>query len=268
MQSSAPAERRNLLFRILSGLALAPPFLALAWWGGPVFPLVVALGGAFGLREWFRMVSGRPVIAAYIALAGCLGAYQIGGVQMSLEIMAGMTVILMAVARLADSAHAVLAGLGLPYVGLTVIALPWLRDTGEWPLVLLVLLIVWATDIGGFVAGRSFGGPKMAPRISPKKTWSGFAGSLALAAVAGWGWAVFFEASQPIDAILIAIGLSLVGQGGDLFESAMKRRFHLKDSGGMIPGHGGVLDRIDAMLAIVPVFALMHASDMTAGLLP
>lgn len=119
---------------------------------------------------------------------------------------------------------------------------------------LFVLAIVWATDIGAYLVGRLVGGPKLAPRISPGKTWSGAAGALVAALLVGLvvsGPAAFERAA------LVAAGLSLIGQAGDLAESAAKRHFGVKDSGNLIPGHGGLLDRLDAALAAIPAAALL-----------
>jgi phosphatidate cytidylyltransferase len=159
----------------------------------------------------------------------------------------------------------------LPYVGLTLLALVWLRDGAHagWPSVFFVFLVIWGTDVGAFFVGRALGGPRLAPGISPNKTWSGAFGGLAVAATAAliWGEA-FSPAAVSVQTVAIALVLSLVGQVGDLFESAVKRRYGVKDSGDLIPGHGGMLDRIDALLAAAPVFAVLHALGLTAGMSP
>jgi phosphatidate cytidylyltransferase len=120
---------------------------------------------------------------------------------------------------------------------------------------ILVLLVVWATDIGGYFAGRGLGGPKLWPRISPKKTWAGavggFAGSLAVAAAFA---ALGFGKTGPL--LLLGAGLSIASQFGDLFESAVKRRFGVKDSSHIIPGHGGLMDRLDGFVAAIVLAAI------------
>jgi phosphatidate cytidylyltransferase len=150
------------------------------------------------------------------------------------------------------------------------LSLAWLRDSasGGWALVLFVFTVVWASDIGGYVVGRVVGGPKLAPGISPNKTWAGFAGGLVFSACIALGWAATMAPSGRLaGAAALAMGLSLVGQGGDLFESVMKRRFGVKDSGRLIPGHGGMLDRIDALLWVAPVFGFLHLVGLTKGVL-
>jgi phosphatidate cytidylyltransferase len=132
---------------------------------------------------------------------------------------------------------------GVAYVGLPCIALTWLRadPAAGQTNILLLILVVWATDIGAYLAGRRLGGAKLAPRISPGKTWSGAAGGLFAAIFVG-----FCVAPR---AALVAAGLSIVAQAGDLLESGIKRHFGVKDSGWLIPGHGGLLDRLDGVLA-------------------
>ncbi|HLG85775.1 MAG TPA: phosphatidate cytidylyltransferase [Alphaproteobacteria bacterium] len=268
--SAAADRRRNLSLRILSGLALAPPVLVLAYLGGKWFGVAMAAGAAIALREWFRIVLGRPLMAGYVAFATVMLVYWLYGAPGALVALAGLTALFALVGRAGHQSSPVFAALGLPYVGLTMVGLPWLRDVGDsaWQLVFFVFLTVWATDIGAFVVGRIVGGPRLAPSISPNKTWSGLVGGIVAAALIAFAWAAIFHARVPAYAIVIAIGLSLAGQGGDLFESSVKRRFQLKDSGGLIPGHGGLLDRIDGLLWAVPSFALLHAFGGTTGLMP
>ena len=125
---------------------------------------------------------------------------------------------------------------------------------------LWVFGMVWATDIGAYAAGRTIGGPKLAPRISPKKTWAGLIGGMISAAAFGAGVAVAYGAARPGFAALLAAVLAVVSQAGDFFESGVKRYFDKKDSGHLIPGHGGLLDRVDGLIVAAPVFALFHAT--------
>jgi phosphatidate cytidylyltransferase len=120
---------------------------------------------------------------------------------------------------------------------------------------IIILLVVWVTDIGGYFAGRGIGGPKLWPRVSPKKTWAGAIGGFAASIVIAGGFAAFgLGKTGPI--LLLGAALSIVSQLGDLFESAVKRRFGVKDSGHIIPGHGGLLDRLDGFVAAVVVAAI------------
>ena len=149
---------------------------------------------------------------------------------------------------------------GLAWITLAAAALVALRTdpSAGRANVMFVVLLVWATDIGAYAAGRALGGPKLAPRISPGKTWSGAAGGLLAAVVAG----ILVAAAQgPAPrlpaAAAVAAFLSIIGQAGDLLESLAKRHFGVKDSGHLIPGHGGALDRLDATLAVLPVAWLL-----------
>jgi phosphatidate cytidylyltransferase len=149
---------------------------------------------------------------------------------------------------------------GLPYIGLAAVALPWLRADPEVGLrnTLFVLSIVWASDIGAYMVGRLVGGPKLAPAISPGKTWSGAAGGLACAVLGGTAVAAWVSPElSALHVIGPGIILGVISQAGDLLESALKRYFGVKDSGRIIPGHGGLLDRLDALLAVAPVAALL-----------
>jgi phosphatidate cytidylyltransferase len=150
--------------------------------------------------------------------------------------------------------------LAIVYSMAAVLALLWLRhqpaDGRET--VLWIVAVIWATDIGAFVVGRAAGGAKLAPRISPGKTWSGLIGGMAWAAVASAAVAYGFGLGHTIALAAIGAGLAVVGQIGDLVESAAKRRAGVKDSGALIPGHGGLLDRVDGLMAVLVVVALVR----------
>ena len=148
---------------------------------------------------------------------------------------------------------------GLAYVALAGAALLWLRDDAEAGRdnVLFLLLIVWACDIGAYLVGRWVGGPRMAPRTSPGKTWSGAIGGLLAAVAIGSLVAHLLSNPETWRVVLLAAGLAGVAQAGDLLESFVKRRLEVKDSGHLIPGHGGLFDRLDGVLATAPVAALL-----------
>jgi CDP-diglyceride synthetase len=150
--------------------------------------------------------------------------------------------------------------LGFVWVSLPAIALLWLRadPVAGLPNTLFILAVVWGSDIGAYIVGRLAGGPKLAPAISPGKTWSGAVGGLASAVLAGLAVAACLSPEiSPSHAIGPGIVLGIISQAGDLLESALKRHFGVKDSGHIIPGHGGLLDRLDALLAVAPVAALL-----------
>jgi phosphatidate cytidylyltransferase len=127
---------------------------------------------------------------------------------------------------------------------------------------LWILAVVWATDIGAYLVGRTLGGPRLAPLWSPRKTWAGLAGGILCAGLVGWATTGWLGISPALPLVLLSAGLAIVGQVGDLAESLAKRRFGVKDSSSLIPGHGGLLDRLDGLLAVLPVVALL---TMIAG---
>lgn len=264
------ADNRNLYFRIASGVVLGPLVLLLVFLPYRAFDVAIAIASAVGLGEWLKLVTGRMLWWPHAVPFAVLAVYWLYGVGDGLAALAAFTMLIGLVVGRGLGGRG-LAAFGLPYVGLTMLTLVWLHDpfNGGWPMMLLfVFVTVWATDIGAYAVGRTLKGPRLAPSISPNKTWSGFFGGLGFAAIAALCLSLAFNASRPAQAVVIAIGLSLLGQGGDLFESAMKRKFGVKDSGSLIPGHGGMLDRIDALLWVAPSFALLHSLGLTAGLSP
>jgi phosphatidate cytidylyltransferase len=147
---------------------------------------------------------------------------------------------------------------GFLYAAIAALALLWIRERADnadgLRLVLWVFIVVWSVDIGAYFTGRAIGGPKLAPSISPGKTWAGFYGGVAAAALLGGAWALYSELNLVL--LLLAPLFAAVAQGGDLFESWMKRRAGVKDSGGWLPGHGGVFDRVDGLLPVAILTAI------------
>jgi phosphatidate cytidylyltransferase len=142
--------------------------------------------------------------------------------------------------------------LSLPYVALPTLALVVLRNDAQWGFQAIIwcAVIVWSADILAYFAGRTIGGPKLAPKLSPKKTWAGLGGAIAGAGLASAIFAGVLHLSVwPL--VILAAVLAVVEQGGDILESALKRAYNVKDSGDLIPGHGGVLDRVDGLMAVV-----------------
>ncbi|HVI53026.1 MAG TPA: phosphatidate cytidylyltransferase [Candidatus Sulfotelmatobacter sp.] len=240
--------------RILSALILGPVALAAAWIGSWAFVALVLVAGILLGWEWVRM---------------CLGRWGLGGLALSaaaaLAAVAGK--VAPAEGLLLIPAAALLAPLlqrqpgrsplwlasGALYIILPVISLVWLREQGGETLFWL-LLLVWATDIGAYAAGRTIGGPKLMPKVSPNKTWAGLIGGMVSAAVVGAGMALWLGIGPgPIVLSAVSALLAVVAQAGDLAESSVKRRFGVKDSSNIIPGHGGVFDRVDGLLSTAPV---------------
>ena len=151
-------------------------------------------------------------------------------------------------------------GASFVYAIAAVVALLWLRHqpaTGR-ETVLWIVICVWAADTGAYVLGSIAGGAKLAPRISPSKTWAGLVGAMCWAAVASALMGLIFQLGETISLALVGVGIAIVDQAGDLLESAAKRRVGVKDSGRLIPGHGGLLDRIDGLVACLIVVALVR----------
>ena len=255
----------ELRSRIISAGVLAPAVLAIAYGGGPLFDLLIITVAALCGREWVRLVgpeAGRLVAELSIGfLIAVLVVTRVAGVLPGALLLAVLSIALhlIVAARLPGRP---LIALGVPYIGAGTMALLWLRHQpadGQC-LTLWVLLVVWATDSGGYVVGRMIGGAKLAPRVSPNKTWAGAYGAIAAAGVLGVIVAWLCGARLPWFAGLVAIVLAVVAQAGDLWESAVKRRFGAKDSGALIPGHGGILDRVDGVIAAAPILAVFHAT--------
>ena len=210
------AGRGGLRTRVISALVLAPVALGATYLGGAAFNGMLLIVVALMAYEWNRICRGASSRKRPLWLAA-----------------------------------------GLVYIAVPCIAMSWLRATPETGLaiILWLLAVIWATDIGAYFAGRGIGGPKLAPRISPKKTWAGLAGGMIAAGVVGAVAAAVLDLPDSLELIAFSMTLAVVAQGGDLAESAVKRHFKVKDSGTIIPGHGGLLDRLDGLLTAAPAVA-------------
>jgi phosphatidate cytidylyltransferase len=252
----------DLRKRTISAVVLAPLVLFCIWWGGLALT-VLLLGGAFGMMwEWVALcgpgVRLPPRLCAMLAVVVATVTAALGFAGIGLAVLGGGAVVI--VVLTAGMRRGWLLAAGVPYAGIGTIALLWLRADPAvgLPNLLFVLLAIWASDIGAYATGRLIGGPKLAPRVSPGKTWSGAIGGLMAAIAAGalLAWSMDgVSLSWRVVAVSALIGA--VGQAGDLLESQIKRVFGVKDSGTLIPGHGGLLDRVDALLTAVPVAALL-----------
>lgn len=224
--------------------------------------LVLALGTIIAAGEWHRCVGANSsqklevlIAAATVALAEAVLLYTQQFAFAALAVIAGAG---LAFAAARAEKHPLWQAAGVLYLGLPALSLLLLQAFAERGVLLVIglLLIVWATDTGALVCGKLIGGPRIAPRLSPGKTWAGTIGGSVVAAMVYAGYIRFLGGSA-LAAALFAFAFSFVAHGGDLFESFVKRRFGIKDSGSAIPGHGGVLDRMDSTLASAPVMALL-----------
>ncbi len=258
----ADGAGHELRVRAISAGLLAPVAVAAALAGGLVFAvlvLVVALGLAW---EWGSLVAVPAWSSAVTVTLAWLAAV-LHGPFSALAVLALAVPVIAAVwaIRRPGPTKAAWAIGGALYIGVPAVALLALRARPEDGaiLVLGLLFVVWATDTAAFLVGRAIGGARLVPRWSPGKTWAGALGGIAGAgAVAALGTA-FGLAETPLLLIMLAIILSIVSQLGDVAESVIKRHFRRKDSGALIPGHGGLFDRLDSLLAAAPVLALVMA---------
>jgi phosphatidate cytidylyltransferase len=243
--------------RIAVAAVLIPFAVATAWAGGWLWSTLVTLAAIGLFVEWLAIVGLAGVTrvmvpgVAALAVAGiCLAVNRLDAALVVLGVG------LAAVAAIAPERRNWTAA-GFLYAAAAQIASVLLRldPVKGFAALMFVLLVVWVTDSGGYFAGRGIGGPKLWPRVSPKKTWAGAIGGLAasLAVAAGF---VMFDLGRMGPLLLISGALSAVSQLGDLFESAVKRRFGVKDSSHIIPGHGGLMDRLDGFVAAVFVAAV------------
>lgn len=255
-KAGVPLTANNLLLRVVSAAVLAPLALVAAYIGGLPFALFWGIAALVVLWEWMTLVVGpnyRLLVlscAAAIAVADFLAWL---GRPVTALFMVGLGALAGAIFAPSERRLWVIAGAG--YAGGMVLAPVFLRaDAGfGFAVILLFFAIVWTTDVLGYFAGRAFGGPKLWPAVSPKKTWSGaIAGTVGAVAVALLV-AAQFGSFDRIAIIAVALLLSIMAQTGDLFESWVKRRFDAKDSSHIIPGHGGVMDRLDGFWAAAVV---------------
>ena len=260
---SVPRPSRNeLLTRALYGALLAGVAIAATLAGGYLFAGLVGLAALAAAREWHRMVGaaryGREWIATSTSILAALAAIVASGtVALPFEfLLAGAFFAGALAARRGTSV--VWNALGPLYIGIPACALVALREHmphAEW-IVLGVFLVIWTADTGALAAGRVFGGPKLIPSLSPSKTWSGLVGGLLLPGLIAASYVGVFGGSL-LRGFILGLVLAAAGHGGDLFESWVKRRVGRKDSGESIPGHGGVLDRLDSTLFVAPLAATL-----------
>jgi phosphatidate cytidylyltransferase len=256
--SQAKKRFTNLGVRLVSSILLAALTLAALFGGFPFWPLLVLTVGMGLAWEWNRMLarSGTPAaLTLLVALAIVVGLAAFGQPAIAAVVAVVGAVVLAAigsgVGRLTHAA-------GLLYFGLPSTALLWLQaDLPAGALaVLLVMTVVWVTDSAAYFTGRAVGGPKLWPSVSPNKTWAGSLGGAAASVVAGVIFAATAGSTTLAWIAVLSLVLSVACQGGDLLESALKRRFDRKDTSGLIPGHGGLMDRLDGLLMSALVAAL------------
>ncbi len=250
---------RDLIPRILSSVVLIAIAVAAAWAGGLVAAAVLAAVAAVVHLEWTGVTEATATAALPFTAAVVIAilAYGFGWAEAAAGIAA-----LSAIAGLATGPRP-WRPIGIVYalaLGLSLLVLRHSPDHGI-AAIALVVGVVAATDIGAYAAGRGIGGPKLWPAVSPKKTWSGAVGGLAAGIAAGLLVAVLFDLPIAVTFVAVVAILSVVSQAGDLFESHVKRRFGAKDSGRLVPGHGGMMDRVDGLVfasLVALLFGIVH----------
>lgn len=270
VEAKAPAN--PLLTRIATGVVLIILALFAVWRGGPVFAALIAVATLIMFSEWAVMHRlGRGIRLAGLALlAGVLVVIQLATAGEALVALAGGAGLIWLFAARLQKGAGFWAAAGLLYAGLPALALIWVRGLPLGLAATVFLLVcVWAADIIAFFTGRAIGGPKLAPSISPNKTWSGAIGGIVGAMVIGGGLAAAYLASFGGIKAGYFFGLAgaLAGLSvlGDLLESGLKRRAGVKDSGTILPGHGGVMDRLDGLVPVAVAGAAVFAMTGWAG---
>jgi len=267
---TSPARARSAFeTRVISAVVLVPVALALVYFGGWAMALFLLLAGSVMSFEWNRLTKLEDQKGSFVAilivqslsLAASLAFATMGQWTQALA-AAFVGAVAAALIQLPKGRSPFWPVMAVPYIFLPALALIWIRMSpmGAQALVWLLVLI-WAADIGGYAFGKTIGGWKLAPKISPNKTWAGTLGGLALAALVGLVAALILNPATISQFVTLSIVFGAVAQIGDLVESALKRRFGVKDISGFIPGHGGVMDRLDSLIFVVVFAALLGLAN-------
>jgi len=286
----ANSKSNTLVLRIISAAVLIPPVLGAVYFGFPYFNVLMGLAVMIVAWEWSRLSGGDRLgfdgALLAVLLAGTVALASLGYFPVAISFVGCIAAVFFCISaykrlRARENIHSpdieskaqprrsMLLALGALYIGLPVMALIWLRDVGEMGMetTFWLLALVWAADSGAYATGRIIGGPKLAPAISPNKTWAGLAGCVLSAAIVGAVTANILGFASMANLTLASAVIGAVSQGGDLVESWIKRRQKVKDTGALIPGHGGLLDRVDALMAAAVAAALIGSTGQGSILL-
>ncbi len=266
MTQSSEGKFKGLGLRVISALVLLGPVLAAIAYGAEAFLALVVLAGAIMAVEWAGLVQASR--ASGLLLAGAVSLVLISqfwiGLDFSVLLFGGLMVLSIALGVVKRQRYLVNLG-GLLYVLPPLMSAQWLRADAMGGLIILYLCaVVWGTDIFAMFVGKTMGGPKLAPIISPNKTWSGLMGgifgAILLGFIAIFLYGLMHGGSFILWHVILVGGLgAIVAQMGDLVESGIKRHFGVKDSGVLIPGHGGLLDRVDGLVSVFTLAAVLVA---------
>ncbi|VWX56519.1 phosphatidate cytidylyltransferase [Sphingorhabdus sp. 109] len=253
-----PGKANELQTRIIVGILLIGVALLAGYFGGMLLWLLAVLMSLGIMSEWAGLTGRRDkrLLAMYalsVPLA-IMSPWAAGPSFLALGLILGAAMFVAVFDR------SIKLAAGVVYAGLPALAVLYLREIDKGILVMLwTLALVWATDIGAYFSGRAIGGPKLAPQYSPNKTWAGLVGGVILTAALSFALHVHWGLSFYM--VLLSIPLAVLAQMGDLFESWLKRKAGAKDSGTIFPGHGGVMDRLDGLIPVAPVVALIMLVD-------
>jgi len=242
---------RNLKQRILSAVVMISVALGLLYLGSIPFALLVLTVAVLMSWEWGQIVRGAPGDEVSFVHEGSVAlAVIVAALGHPLIAVSALCLGAAAMVWLRSGEASRLSAIGIFYVGLPAIVLLWMRadQSMGFEAVIFMFLVVWTTDTMAYFAGRVIGGPKLWPQISPNKTWAGFAGGVIASIIMSAIFAEFIPQASPVRLASIGLFLSVISQGGDLAESALKRGFGVKDASQLIPGHGGVMDRMDGFV--------------------
>ena len=264
-EPAAPATGKTseLQTRIIVGVILIVAAVLAEYFGGLFLWFLVVLMALGIMSEWSRLAGRQEnrLLAMYalsVPLA-IMSPWAAGPSFLALGLIMGAAMFV----AVFDRSFKLAAGVF--YAGLPALAIIYLRDVDNGILLVFwTLALVWATDIGAYFSGRAIGGPKLAPKYSPNKTWAGLVGGVALTAAVSYGLHLYWE--LPLYLVLLSIPLAVLAQMGDLFESWLKRRAGVKDSGTIFPGHGGVMDRLDGLIPVAPVVAMIMLVENLSAL--
>ncbi|MGH7005724.1 MAG: phosphatidate cytidylyltransferase, partial [Alphaproteobacteria bacterium] len=254
--------RSETALRALSAVALGAPAAAAVILGPPFLPIFIGAMAVVMAWEWTRVTRGSGFGSAgamlMLLLVAAVAAAAWGRFLWAFALVAAALPAVYAASRCERQRNAGALAAGALYIGVPALALLWLYARPEIGRALVVWLIsiVIAADIAAYFIGRAVGGPKLAPRVSPGKTWSGAAGGVAGAVLAGLVLGIALELARPIVLAAAAVVFAIISQIGDLLESRVKRAFRVKDASGILPGHGGMMDRVDGIVAVLAAAAL------------
>lgn len=250
----------DLTLRIISGVVLAGVALVVFWQGGDAVWLMLGIAGSLMSWEYRRMMLPEVSLkdpGLWVMIAGCFGAVVTTNL---FGILWAFIPLIAAAVGVWGIRHKrpIWISAGFIYIAFPMAALVYIRAEMGVATVLWLIAVVVASDVGGYFVGRQFGGPKLWPAISPKKTWSGTLGGWVLAALVGFIFAIFSNGNIGASILLLSVWLAMAAQAGDLLESWIKRRQGVKDASNLIPGHGGLMDRFDGMVAATSVFMILQ----------